>query len=133
MEYNFMWSTPTSGAPIVSFASYGITFNSSVIEILNRPEKIMVGFDAKNKVVGIKPTDSSNIKGFPFAERERNGYVRIGNKDFIKYISAKLQIDFQKAVRFVAEWDEENKILIVDLSKPMEGAENTEEEYFENE
>jgi len=124
MEYKFIWSTPSAGAPIVSIASYGITFNNAVIEILKRPKKIMIGYDDDKKIIGVKPLyeeDQFNARSFDFIDRERNGYVRIGNKDFIKYLSNRTGIDFTKSVRYFGDWDEKEEILIVDLNSPLEG------------
>ena len=131
MTYSFVWSTPSSRAPIVSVASYGITFNSSVIELMKRPEGVMIGFDENNKVVGIKPlcdNEEAISKGFLFASKERKGYVRIGNKDFIKYVSKKTGKDFSTAVRYIGDWDENEQILIVDLNKPLDSTDEEEEE-----
>lgn len=131
MEYNFIWSTPSAGAPIVSIASYGITFNNAVIEILKRPDRIMIGYDDDNKIIGIKPLyedDELNSRSFTFMERERNGYVRIGNKDFIKYLSNKTRVDYSKAVRYFGDWDEKEEILIVNLNNPLDGLDLADEE-----
>jgi hypothetical protein len=120
MEYNFLWSTPNSGAPIVSIAIYGITFNTGAIEILNKPAKIMMGFDEDKKIIGFKPTTTDNVQAFPFMEKERKGYIRIGNKEFIKYISSKTGNDFKKSIKYLPNWDKNEQILIIDLNCPLD-------------
>jgi len=123
MGYNFVWSAPSAGAPIVTIATYGITFNSSSIEVLRRPTKVMIGFDDKQKVIGVKPLyekGENEIKSFPFAERERNGYVRIGNKDFIKYVSSRTEIDFTTSKKYFAHWDDNEQLLIIKLDEPID-------------
>lgn len=120
MEYNFVWTNPSAGAPIVSIASYGITFNSATIEMLKKPRNILIGFDTNAKVIGVKPIDDeTNPKAYDFAEKERKGYIRIGNRDLIKYISSQIGIDYSKSIRYLANWDENEQILIVDLMKPL--------------
>lgn len=134
VKYNFIWTAPSGGAPIISIASYGITFNSFVIEIMKRPEKIMMGFDEEKKVVGFKPIynkKDDNPKCFPF--RERKGYVRIGNRDFIKYISNKTGIDFTNSIRYIADWNEEEQLAVINLMKPMDGSVEIDEESIEKE
>lgn len=115
--YDFLWTAPSAGAPIVSIASYGISFNSMVIELLKRPPKVLLGFDEKNLVIGVRPIqeEADEPRAYKFAERERAGTVRIGNKDFLKYISSISKIDFRKSKRYLASWDEENQVLIIDL------------------
>ncbi|MBA2131965.1 hypothetical protein [Capillibacterium thermochitinicola] len=131
MEFNFVWTTPSGGAPVVSIASYGITFNNVVIEMMHRPKKIMIGYDDKKKVVGFKAiytSEEENEKCFPFTERERNGYVRIGIKDFVKYISNRTGLDFKNSTRYIGVWDEEQKLLTINLKEPMDQLKEIEEE-----
>jgi hypothetical protein len=123
MSYNFIWSAPSAGAPIVTIASYGITFNNTVIELMGRPEKVLIGYDDDKKVVGVKPLgkdEVQNPRGFPFASRERSGYVRIGNKDFVKYLSKKNDVDYSRAVRYFGDWDEDEQLLVIDLNSPLD-------------
>ena len=48
----------------------------------------MIGYD-DNKVVGLRLYRSvkRKTKMFSFIERERNGYIRIGSRDFVKYLA----------------------------------------------
>lgn len=123
MEYNFVWTAPSGGAPVVSIASYGITFNSVVIDMMHKPNKIMIGYDDSKKVVGVKAIyrkEEENEKCFPFIERERNGYVRIGSKDFVKYLSNRTGLDFKNSTRYIGVWDEEQNLLTINLMEPMD-------------
>ncbi len=123
MPYSFWWTAPTGGVPIVSIASYGITFSAGAIEMLGKPEAVLIGFDEKNGVVGVKPlrdAEVQNPKAFRFMERERQGYVRIGCKDFVKVLSSRTGIDFTDTVRYAAKMDDSEPLLIVDLDKPLD-------------
>lgn len=124
MEYNFIWTAPSAGAPIVSIASYGISFNSMVSEMLGRPSRVLLGFDERNLVIGVKPVQDGidDSRAYKFAERERLGTVRIGNKDFLKYVSSKSGIDLKKTSRYLANWDDEAQTLIIDLKIPLEAS-----------
>lgn len=121
MGYNFRWSAPSAGAPIVSIASYGFTFNSSVIEMLGKPTKILIGYDDESRVIGIKPVDGgADARAYEFIKKERRGYIRISNKDFIKYIEASSGINYAKAKRYIAIWDNSEEVLILKLDEPMD-------------
>lgn len=124
MKFNFLWTTPSAGAPIVSIASYGISFNSMVIEILGRPARVLLGFDEKELAIGVKPINEGgeDPRTYKFADRERQGTVRIGNRDFLRYVSSKTGIDLKKTTKFLANWDDEDQILIVDLKTPLESS-----------
>lgn len=121
MSYNFRWSAPSAGAPIVSVASYGLTFNQPVIEMLGRPSKIFIGYDEAKKTIGIKPTDDeSDNRAYDFIKKERRGYIRISNRDFVKYISVSSGINFDKAIRYIAIWDDNESVLLLKLNDPMD-------------
>ena len=116
MGYSFNWSIVSAGAPYVTISMLGIAFNSVSIEKLGKPEKVMIGFDENALVLGIRPYhDESGIKGYEFANREKNGWVRIGCRDFIKYLASLTGTDFSKAHIYVAEFDKESKCLVVKL------------------
>lgn len=123
VTYSFWWTAPTGGVPIVSIASYGITFSNGAIEMLGKPEAVLIGFDEKNGVVGVKPlqgAETQNPKAFKFMERERQGYVRIGCKDFVKVLSSRTGIDLTGTTRYAAKLDDSEALLIVDLNKPLD-------------
>lgn len=114
-NFNFNFEFVASGAPIVTLNSLGIAFNPVCRAMLGYPEKVNIGFDEKNMVIGIKAHDpATKIKAFEFETRERNGWIRVGAKDYVKYLSLISKIDFiTKARQFIATFDEENKMLIV--------------------
>jgi|Wag4MinimDraft_17_1082658.scaffolds.fasta_scaffold00368_1 hypothetical protein len=122
-DYNdVIWSSQSSGAPIVTIATYGITFNSSTIDLMNKPKRIKMGYSPNSNKVLVKPTNEQDGKSFEFAAREKKrGYIRIGNKDFVKYIANQSNLPLIKdSIRFPAEWDSQNQLLIVDLNNPID-------------
>lgn len=128
MAYDFVWSSPSSGAPIISIAKYGITFNSASIDLLNKPAKIQIGYDNNEKVIGVKPAENSQQNAFTFAEKDKKGYIRIGNIDFVKYVANKAGIDITKTTRYAAEWNDIEGALIIDLKKPIDNIDTNEDE-----
>ncbi|MFZ5353972.1 MAG: hypothetical protein ACOZCL_14800 [Bacillota bacterium] len=132
MKFNFQFFGPSSGAPIVSIASYGITFNSSAIEMLKKPKRILIGFDVSKKVLGFIPVEKDEDdpagRSYAFAERERNGVIRISNKDFLMYVSNKTGVDFSKSVKYAADWLEEERTMVIELNSPLDSGSDTEME-----
>jgi hypothetical protein len=124
MPYNFWWTAPSGGVPIISIANYGITFNSGAIEMLGRPQAVLIGYDEENRVLGIKPlqdSEAAHPKAFRFIERERQGYVRIGCKDFVKLLASRTERDFTMTTRYAARrLDESDNLFIVALDRPLD-------------
>ena len=124
MSYNFNWSSVSGGAPFVTLSSLGIAFNSVSIEKLGSPEKIMVGFDEDNLVIGVRAYDGSeNIKPYEFSDRIRNGWIRIGCKEFIRYLQKLTGMNYNTAKKYVATYDNNSKTLIVELKSEAEDEE----------
>lgn len=127
MENNnsIIWSSPKHGAPIVRVTEYGIIFNGATISLLNEPKGIKMGYNIENQSLIVKPvknideTKDQNI--YEFADRNREGSsIRIGNKNFIKYISSQLGRDLTDEInKFPASWNEDDNCLKVDLNKPF--------------
>lgn len=116
MKYDFNWSSVSGGAPFVTFSSLGISFNSVSIAKLDSPEKIMVGFDENNLVIGVRAYDgNTQIKPYEFSSRVKNGWIRIGCKEFIKYLQKLTGLDFSTAKRYTALFDATTKTLVVEL------------------
>lgn len=114
-DFNFNFEFVASGAPIVTLSALGIAFNPVCRAMLGYPEKINIGFDEKKMVIGVQAHNpDTTIKAFDFEIRERNGWIRVGAKDYIKYLSLISKIDFiTKAKQFIATFDEERKMLLV--------------------
>lgn len=114
-NYSFDFSFIKSGAPIITLSAFGISFNRLSRSMLGFPEKINIGFDENAKAIGIRAhIEGSSLVNYEFESRVKNDWIRIGCKDFIKYLSSITKIDFSdKAKQFVAEYDEDTKTLIV--------------------
>ena len=76
----------------------------------------MVGFDEANLVIGVRAYDGSQqAKPYDFNSRIKNGWTRIGCKEFIKYLQMLSGIDFSQAKKYIAKFDDTAKTLIVEL------------------
>lgn len=115
MAYNFDFSYLKNGSPVVTLSSFGIAFNKGAIELLGVPDQVIIGYDQEQRAIGIRERgDDTTSPFYDFAPRIKNGWIRIGAKDFMKYLAYVSQIDFlTKAKQFVAEYDEATKTLVV--------------------
>lgn len=115
MSYNFDFSYLKNGSPIVTLSSFGIAFNKGAIESLGTPEQVIIGFDAQSCAIGVRARgENTDAPSYDFARRIKNDWVRIGAKDFMRYLSKASGIDFlEKAKQFLAEFDSTTKTLVV--------------------
>ncbi len=117
MKFNFDWNYVSAGAPYVTVSETSIAFNSPAVSMIGDPEKIVIGFDKDNLAIGVR--DASGIEGvktYSFASRVNNGWVRIGCRDFIKYLSSISGIDFSPAKRYLAKLDSEDNVLYIEVN-----------------
>lgn len=115
MAYNFDFSYLKNGSPIVTLSAFGIAFNKGAIETLGTPEQVIIGFDPKACVIGVRARgDDTTSPTYDFARRIKNDWIRIGAKDFMGYLSKVSGIDFlTKSKKFIAEYDSETETLVV--------------------
>ena len=122
-EFNFDFSLIKRGAPVVTLSSLGIALNDSTQKLLNHPDYISIGYDAARKTLALRVTDENDENGYKIGGRARQGWVRVGCRDFIRYLSAETGIDFlNKARQFFAQLNNEIHMVTVEVS---EGNENT--------
>ncbi|WP_288274456.1 hypothetical protein [uncultured Acidaminococcus sp.] len=121
MEYSFDWNYIASGTPYVSVSKLGISMNGAVIKQLQESEKIMIGFDEKARVIGIRPYRGENgIPSYEFKNKIRKNWIRIGCKDFVKNLSHITGINFDKAKKFLTSFDETTKTVYFKVEENKE-------------
>ena len=114
MKFNFDWNYISAGAPYVTISELSIGFNANSIKLLNNAKEVALGFDEEKKAIGIKNSDDiENAKTYIFYDRMKNGWVRIGCKDFIRYLSAVTGVSFTPAKKYIARYDKEDKLLYI--------------------
>lgn len=116
--YDFNFSFVRSGTPIVTLSAVGIAFNAGVRNLLGFPEAIDIGFDEKTNTIGVcshRPENEGN--GFSFEGREKDGWVRISCRDFMRYLSSESGIEFTKAKQFIPTFDKDQNMLIIAVDK----------------
>lgn len=114
-NYHFDYSFLKHGIPVVTISSWGIGFNKGIIDFLGCPKEIMIGYDEANKAIGITIWNGDqSTPHYTFASREKSGWVRIGARDFTRYLSSATGINFQEgAKQFTPILDKENHMIIV--------------------
>lgn len=117
--YNFDFNFVRGGAPIVTFSSIGLAFNAGARSLLGYPKQVDIGYDERAKALAIRPhEEQSEAPAYDFEIREKNGWIRISMRDFMKFLSLRSGIDFlSKAVQFIPEFDEEAGMLIVPVDE----------------
>ena len=94
-DYKFNFEFVNAGAPIVTLSSLGIAFNPLSRSLLGFPEAINIGFDEDKVTIGIQVHNpATNIKFYEFEKKEKSGWVRIGCKDFSRYLANISGINF---------------------------------------
>ena len=121
MKFNFDWNYVAAGAPYITISELALGFNTPSVSLLGNPEEVVVGFDEQTLTIGVKKYDGNeNVKAYKFYSRMKNGWVRIGCKDFIKYLSTLTGLQFSPAIRYVAKYDTEEQILYISVRDALQ-------------
>ncbi|MGI6360060.1 MAG: hypothetical protein ACOX02_03370 [Acholeplasmatales bacterium] len=115
MNYDFDWNYVKAGSPYVTISSLAISFNSLAIKQLGSPERVKIGFDEENIVIAIKSVEQKEFSSetYLFSPRtNKDGWIRIGCKEFIKRLEKLSGYDFSKAKRFSTEKLKDDMIII---------------------
>lgn len=117
-NYSFDFNIDTTGMVKVSIMKLGLIFNAETIKALGSPKKINIGLDAKNKVLGIKPSEGNpNIKGYDFVKKGDEKWIRVNSKQLVQAIEEATKYKFDNVAKpFTARFDEDYKMLIVELA-----------------
>jgi hypothetical protein len=116
----------------VSIAEYGLTFSKAAVEVMGRPQYVMLAYDKTKRIVGVMPVSENESKKIEFISKIKNGYVRINTKDFVRFLMKfypdNPQMFGSKATRYFSYWDEEQGMLIIDLKRPLDQQNDEEKE-----
>lgn len=95
--------------------------------MLGNPEEVIIGFDDQTMTIGVKKYDGNeNVKSYKFYSRMKNGWVRIGCKEFIKYLSSLTGLEFSPAIRYIAKYDEQEEILYISVLDALQSQKDEE-------
>ena len=119
----FKWVKSNATSIIVTIYPNNLTLNSLACEYFDDVRWSMIGIDEKNIKLAIKPVTKRefDLKAYPSENLHKvsigKGYARISNKNIISELSQLLNTELN-GNKFYAEYDEREKLLIVDLEKP---------------
>jgi hypothetical protein len=64
--------------------------------------------------IGVRQAEAEEkTKTYDFMAKLKNGWVRIGCRDFVKYLSSLSGISFEKAVRFHPNYDQKQGLMYI--------------------
>ena len=127
MKFNFDWNYVAAGAPYITISGLALGFNAPAIALLGNPEEVIIGFDDQTMTIGVKKYDGNeNVKSYKFYSRMKNGWVRIGCKEFIKYLSSLTGLEFSPAIRYIAKYDEQEEILYISVLDALQSQKDEE-------
>lgn len=114
MDFNFDWNYVAAGAPYITINETSLAFNTPAISLLQNAPNVVVGFDKEKMAIGVMNAQNHpDGKSYAFYTRIRQGWIRIGCKDFIKHLSAISGISFTPAKKYLAQYDEEGQVLYI--------------------
>ncbi len=119
----FKWKSKEQGTQFVSIYETNITLNKPASTHFNHAYSVMLGVGNDGKKLGIKPLSKQEYQRGDIGEEMlykislRSSYARISNKSFVTHLAEKLGLDFETHTmyKFNAEWDDAEKVLVVDL------------------
>lgn len=112
---------------IATLYDTNITLNRPTSIFVERAYKVMLGVDTKKQEVYIKPITKNEVTRNDYDKTElynitlKSSYSRITNKGFMKEIKKIIGTNEigAKPKKFLIEYDEENKVLVVDLKEEL--------------
>lgn len=105
---NFEWYKPETGKSYMSIGKGRTGLSKKLFEDMGKPKYLQLGYCGKTKSIIIKPcNEDSEYK----VEIKSGKYPpKINNKGFIKFIIGKGVKVEDKAKKYMALWNEEDKI-----------------------
>lgn len=123
-----VWFSEKPKEGIATISANNITLNKAAINDLEDAFSVMLGIDYDNLLIFIKPLSKDQDQRGDIPESSkykitiRSSYGRITNKDFIKEIGDLVHNDFQTPVKYLTKWNQDDKLLVVNLKKCEEDA-----------
>lgn len=99
--------------PAVSISKIGrISFNTPATALLRGCDYIALYFDAKNRVIGIKPLENQGRNTYKLANQPRSKAKFSTAGGFLKHFEIKPD---NKSETHIAKWDEKLEMIIIRL------------------
>lgn len=123
---SFIWASKKPNDGVATLYESNITLNKAASSHFDHAYNVLLGLDKESKRVAVKPISKEQYDiGAISAEKShkitvRSSYARVCNKKFLKEVAtlANLDLSDNNSYKFVANWDKENGLLIIDLNQP---------------
>ena len=123
---SFIWASkkPTDG--VATLYVNNITLNKAASSHFEHAYSVLLGLDAENKKVAVKPVSKEEFDIGAVQEEKRHkitvksSYARVSNKKFLKEVAEIANIDLKdnNSFKFKANWSKEEHLLVIDLNQP---------------
>ncbi len=99
-----------------TISNNNIVLNKQCEELFEIYEYCMLGYSETGKIIYIKPVlNDIQIEVDLYKLSFNRSYIRVSCTNFIKLISKTMFVDFSNNKKFRATWDENEKVLTIDL------------------
>lgn len=123
---SFIWASKKPNDGVATLYESNITLNKAASSHFDHAYNVLLGLDTESKRVAVKPISKEeyDIGAIPTEKSHkitvRSSYARVCNKKFLKEVAtlANLDLSDNNSFKFVASWDKENGLLIIDLNQP---------------
>lgn len=118
----FQWVKGSTTNPAVTIYANNITLNNAAAKYMESSRYCLLGIDANSGCIAIKPISKRDLDLNLHDPTTLNkismgkGYARISNKTFIDEINKALEQN-TIGLKFEANYDEREEMLVVDLKK----------------
>ena len=121
----FVWLQGNSFTRVATIYSGNITLNTPCIKYFEGVRWCLIGIDRDEKKIAIKLVTEEEMKKKTYTPDVLNkvsigkSYVRISNKNIVKEISKVMKKDKSSGEKFVIDYNEEEKQIIIDISQSI--------------
>ena len=122
----FQWIKGNAYTMIATLNDTAITLNNSAAAYFADIRWCLVGLDEENKLMSIKPVTKNeyDLHLYPMEDLHKisvgTGYARVSNKALMTSISALIGLPLD-GLKYLASWDEKEKMLVIDLNNIFRG------------
>jgi hypothetical protein len=125
---SFIWASKKPKDGVATLYESNITLNKAASSHFENAYNVLLGLDPDKKRVAVKPITKEEFDIGAIPEEKRHkitvkaSYARVSNKKFIKEVAEVAQIDLSdnNSVKYKANWQKEQGLLIIDLNQPEE-------------
>lgn len=122
-KYNLDFGICNSGFS-VGVSDVGIAFREMTIKALGYPERVNIGINKENGIIGVKAAREPDkfIKSYAFCNNgSKKSWLIIVSRHLVRAIEEITGITYDgKYVNYAVDYDNEEKMLIVNLKKKKE-------------